>query len=91
MSCVSGADIAVRVTPRARTDEILDERNGVLRVRVSAPPVDDRANAAVCRLIAERVGIRPSAVAVVRGSRSRQKVVRVEGLSGRELARALAG
>ena len=91
MGCVSGTDIAVRVTPRARSDEILGERDGVLRVRVSAPPVDDRANAAVCRLIAKRVGVRPQSVAVVRGARSREKVVRVDGLSGRELARALAG
>ncbi len=91
MGCVSGTDIAVRVTPRARSDEILGERDGVLRVRVSAPPVDDRANAAVCRLIAKRVGARPSGVAVVRGAHSREKVVRVRGLSGRELARALAG
>lgn len=81
----------MHVTARASAEAILGERAGVLRVRVSAPPVDGRANAAVCRLIAKRVGIRPSAVAVVRGARSREKVVRVDGLSGPELERALAG
>lgn len=91
MRCVTGSDIAVRLTPRAHGDEIIGERDGVLRVRVSAPPLDDRANGALCRLIARRLGIRTGSVTIVRGVRSRDKLVRVEGLSGDALARALAG
>jgi len=54
--------------------------DGVLRVRVSAPPVDGKANKALCRLIAKRVGVAPSRVSVVRGEKSRDKLVRVEGV-----------
>jgi uncharacterized protein len=70
-------DLAVRLQPRARRDEIVGERNGVLVVRVTAPPVDGRANAALCRLIAKAVGVAPSKVEIVRGHGSRDKVVRV--------------
>ncbi len=75
---------------RSRRDELIGIRDGVLLVRVSAPPVDGRANVAVCRLIARRVGVAPSRVTLVRGQRSRTKLVRVEGLDADALERALA-
>ncbi len=84
------ARIPVRVIARARLNEIAGEREGALLVRVAAPPVDGRANAALCELIAKRLGIAAGRVSVVRGLTSRQKVVQVEGLSAGELARALA-
>jgi uncharacterized protein len=86
---VRTAEIAVRVTPRAHADEIVGERDGTLLVRVRAPPVDGRANAAVCRVIAKRAGVRAGDVTVVRGARSREKVLRVEGIGADDLARAL--
>ena len=52
----------------------------MLQARVSAPPVDGRANRALCGLIAKRVGVAPSKVTVVRGQKSRDKLVRVEGV-----------
>jgi uncharacterized protein (TIGR00251 family) len=71
--------IDVRVQPRASRDEVVGERAGRLLVRVTAPPVDDRANIAVCRLIAKREGVRRSAVSVVSGARSRDKVIEISG------------
>jgi uncharacterized protein YggU (UPF0235/DUF167 family) len=50
-------EIAVRLTPRARVNEIAGERDGVLLVRVTVPPMDGRANAALYRLIAKRAGV----------------------------------
>jgi uncharacterized protein YggU (UPF0235/DUF167 family) len=50
-----------------------------------------RANKALCRLIAKRVGVAPSRVSVVRGRRARDKVVRVEGVDAAALEKALAG
>ena len=64
-------------------------RNGVLAARVTAPPVDGRANKALCRLIAKRLRIAPSKVIVVRGEKSPNKVVSVEGLSAAALEEAL--
>ena len=81
------ADLAVRLQPRARRDEVVRERDGVLVIRVAAPPVDGKANDALCRLVAKAVGVAPSRVRVVRGHTARDKVVRIEGVSP-EAARA---
>jgi uncharacterized protein YggU (UPF0235/DUF167 family) len=81
--------IAVRLTPRARADEIVGERGGVLLVRVVAAPEGGRANAALCRLLAKRAGVGVRSVSVVRGAVSREKIVRVEGISAEGLRRAL--
>lgn len=83
------ADLTVRLQPRARRDEVVGERGGVVVIRVSAPPVDGRANEALCRLIAKAAGVAPSTVAVVRGHTAREKVVRVEGVSEDALRTAL--
>jgi uncharacterized protein (TIGR00251 family) len=82
---------AVRVTPRASRDAIEGEREGALRVRLTAPPVDDRANDALRRLLAARLNIPLSAVRILSGERSRTKRVEVRGATAdqvRELARA---
>jgi len=65
--------------------------DGVLRARVSAPPVDGKANKALCRLIAKQVGVAPSRVSVVRGEKSRDKVVQVDGVESYVLLEVLSG
>lgn len=55
-------------------------REEALLVRVTAPPVDGKANAALCRLLADQLGVPRTAVAVVRGSSARDKLVRVDGI-----------
>jgi uncharacterized protein len=83
-------EVRVRLRPRGRKDELIGFRDGVLQARVLAPPVDGRANQALCKLIAKRVGVAPSKVAVVRGERSRDKRVRIEGIDSASLERLLA-
>jgi uncharacterized protein (TIGR00251 family) len=73
-------EIPVRLHPRGQRDELMGLRDGVLQARVSAPPVDGRANRALCKLIAKRLGIAPSRVSVVRGEKGRDKLIRVEGI-----------
>jgi uncharacterized protein (TIGR00251 family) len=85
------ATIEVRVQARARQDEIVGLRYGTVVIRVTAPPLDGRANRAVCRLIAKRAGVAPSRVAVIRGERSRDKVIRVDGIAPEMLLAALTG
>ncbi len=70
----------MRLTPRAGSDSVDGERDGILRVRVAAPPVDGRANDALVRLLADRLGLATRAVTLVRGVRGREKVVAVSGL-----------
>ena len=86
---VESATIRVRLTPRAKVSEIAGERGGVLVVRVTAPPVDGRANDALCRLLAARLHVGVRRVAVLHGAGAREKVVRVQGIGSRELRRAL--
>jgi uncharacterized protein len=81
--------LAVRVQARARRDEIAGERAGSLLVRVTAPPVEGRANAAVCRLLAARLGLAPGRIAVVRGAASRDKLIEIDGIEAVELRRLL--
>jgi uncharacterized protein len=64
---------------------------GALVVRLTAPPVEGRANEALCKLIAKHVGVAKGRVTVVRGAGTRDKVVRVEGIGAAELRRALCG
>jgi uncharacterized protein len=86
----SVAELRVRLTPRARRDEITKIEGDLVHARVSAPPVDGRANTALCRLVAAALGVPPSRVSVVRGQTARVKVVRVEGLDGDEALTRIA-
>lgn len=79
----------MRLQPRARRDEVVGERAGAVVIRVTAPPVDGKANDALCRLVAKAVGVAPSSVSVVRGHTARDKVVRVEGVDDAALRAAL--
>jgi uncharacterized protein (TIGR00251 family) len=83
------AQILVRLQPRASRNELTGMRDGVLIARVTAPPVDGKANAALCKLIARRAGVASSRVTIVRGETSRQKLVRVEGIDDVALRTAL--
>jgi uncharacterized protein len=80
----------VRVQPRARREEIAGERDGALIVRVTAPPVDGRANDAVRKLLAKRLGIAPGRVSVVRGATARDKLVEIDGMEPGAVRRALS-
>jgi uncharacterized protein YggU (UPF0235/DUF167 family) len=82
--------VVVRLSPGARTEEILGERAGALRVRVTAPALEGRANEALCRLIAKRARIGVRRVSIARGARAREKLVLVEGVRVGELRSALA-
>jgi uncharacterized protein (TIGR00251 family) len=79
--------LAVRLTPRAGRDEIGPRRDGVLQVKVKAPPVDGAANEALRRLVAKRLHVAPSRVEVVRGHRGREKLLAIDGVSEEAVAR----
>ena len=84
-----GAEVrlAVRLTPRGGRDRVDGVRDGVLLVRVAAPPVEGAANAALVRLLADELHVPPTKVRVVVGSTGRRKVVAVEADGVAEMAR----
>lgn len=72
-----GAEISVRVTPKASRNAV--EREGdMIRVRVTAPPEDGKANAAVLRLLAKSLGVAKTRLTLVRGATSRDKLFRLD-------------
>jgi uncharacterized protein len=77
--------ITVRLTPRAARAELGALRDGVLHVRVTAPPVDGAANAALLRLLAKRLRLARSSIRLVSGETARRKVIEVDGLTAEDL------
>ncbi len=80
-SVPGGVTLSVRVTPRARKNEVAGIQAGALKVKLAAPPVEGAANAALCVFLAEQLGVRKAAVTLIAGQTSRLKVVRVEGVT----------
>ena len=81
--------IAVKVVPRAAQDEIVGWLEGVLKVRVMAPPQDGRANRALEVLLATKLRLKKSAVTVAAGLASARKRVAIEGLTRDEIIRRI--
>ncbi len=82
--------LRLRVSPGvAGRDEIVGRYGDGWKVRVGAPPERGRANDAVLRLIAERLGVAQSAVTLVSGAAARDKIVELDGLTADEVARRL--
>jgi uncharacterized protein (TIGR00251 family) len=80
----------VRVQPRASRDEIVGDYQDGLKIRLTAPPVDDRANEALRRLLASRLKVPVAAVRIASGERSRTKRVEVHGVTAATI-RGIAG
>ena len=77
--------ISVRVTPRSSRDEVAGWQDDVLRVRLKAPPVEGRANQALCQLLATLLDLSSSDVEVVSGGTAPTKRLRVAGLTADEV------
>jgi uncharacterized protein YggU (UPF0235/DUF167 family) len=82
-------EVTIRLTPRARDNEIAGERDGIVLARVTAPAQENRANDALRRLVAARARVGVSRVQIVRGARAREKTVRVQGVDSATLRAAL--
>jgi uncharacterized protein len=83
------ARIKVRATPRSGRDSIEAGAGGVFLVRVTAPPDEGRANAAVCKVVAEALDVSKTTVSVVRGHTARMKTLEVAGMTDEEAAQRL--
>jgi len=79
------ATLSVRVQPRASRNEVAGLVGETLKIRLTAPPVEGEANAACLKFLAKLLDLAPSRLAIIRGDRSRNKVVRITGLTQAEV------
>jgi len=85
-----GVTFAVRVQPRAPKSGVAGEVDGVLKIRLAAPPVEGQANEELIRLLAELFDAPRRRIAILSGQTSKNKVVGVSGISIDEASRILA-
>jgi len=85
-----GAALTVRVTPRARRTEVAGIReDGTLRIRITAPPVEGRANVALVEYLAEVLGIRKTRIEILAGEKGLDKIVSITGMASEEVQKRL--
>ncbi len=86
----AGATFAVKIHPRARKNAITGELGDALKLSLTAPPVEDRANEACIEFFANLLKVPRSSVTIASGDTSRRKIIRVEGLTAEELGKRLS-
>ncbi len=89
-SCPDGALIMLRVRPGAPKNEAQGVHNDRLKVRLTSPPVEGRANDCLMEFLSEILGVKKSALSLVAGHKSRDKTVKVTGASVGEVESSLA-
>jgi uncharacterized protein (TIGR00251 family) len=83
------ARLAIKVTPNAGRNEIVGLKEGVLYVKIAAPPDKGKANKELVDFLAGKLGIKKSAILIVKGQTSRHKSIVIEGMGGDEVLRRL--
>ncbi|PYK02817.1 MAG: hypothetical protein DME63_05285 [Verrucomicrobia bacterium] len=83
------ATIRVHVVPNAKIDKVVGEHAGAIKIRLRAPAVEGKANAALISFLAARLKVPARTIVLARGHKSRDKLVRIDGLSEEELRRRL--
>jgi uncharacterized protein len=81
--------IRVHVIPNAKIDKVVGDHGDAIKIKLRAPAVEGKANAALRRFLAEKLRIPRHAIAMESGERSRDKVVRIDGLSGEDVRQRL--
>ena len=85
-----GATFAIRVQPRAKKNALTGELGEALRISLTAPPVDGRANDACVEFFANLLKVPRSSVTIASGLTSRNKVIRVAGVTGQYIRKQLS-
>jgi uncharacterized protein len=85
------AGLKLRIVPNAKRSEIVGEYGDAVKVKVAAPAVDGKANAALLEFLAETLGVSVRVVTLIAGEKSRDKVIAVEGMEAEEVREKLLG
>ena len=85
----SGATFAIKVHPRAKKNAITGELDGALKLSLTAPPIEGKANDACIEFFAKLLKVPRSSVTIASGQTSRAKVIRVAGISVEEVRKRI--
>ena len=85
-----GVELWLRVYPNAARNELAGFSEGVLRVKVAAPPVKGKANKELIAFLAQKLGLSKGDLTILKGHSSRNKLVSIAGLSREELTQRLS-
>ncbi len=83
--------LSVRIQPRASKNDMSLMEGGKLKIRLTAPPVDGAANEALVKFLADRFDVGRSQVEIVSGHTAREKIIRIDGVTGVDVQRVLNG
>ena len=81
--------IRFHVIPNAKIDKVIGEHGDAIKIKLRAPPVEGKANTALRRFLAEKLSIPQRAIVLKHGEKSRDKVIRIEGLAEEAIRRSL--
>ncbi len=85
------AILRFHVVPNAKIDEVIGEHGGAIKIKLRAPAVEGKANAALRCFLADQLNISQRAIILEHGQRSRDKLIRVDGMSEEDVRRVLLG
>ncbi len=85
----AGATFAIKLHPRARSNSLTGEVGDALKIAVTAPPAEGKANEACIAFLAELLAVPRSSITIAAGKTSRNKLIRVAGLSAAEVEQRL--
>jgi uncharacterized protein len=85
------ANIRLHIIPNAKIDKVVGEHGDAIKIKLRAPAVEGKANIALRRFLAEKLSIPRRAIVLEHGEKSRDKVIRIDGLTGVDIRDGLLG
>jgi len=83
--------IDVKVLPRSSKDEIVEKKDGVYKIKLTAPAIEGKANKALLKLLAKKLGLPKREIRIISGERSRMKSIRIDRLTLEQVKKLLQG
>lgn len=87
----NGVVVDIRVLPRSSRCELAGIQDGALKMKITAPPVEGRANEECIRFLSDALKVRKSAITIIGGSKSRNKTVCIAGVKAKDIEGLVAG
>lgn len=85
----SNRQLSIKVTPNAGRNEITGWRDGVLQVKIAEPPARGKANKELTDFLSRTLGVKKSAISIIKGQASRNKAIAIEGMTREEIIKRI--